>query len=89
MGGWDTKAVTEDTEISFRLYRMGYKIKFMPLAVTWEQEPQTLKVWFKQRTRWAKGNIYVVLKNVKQILQGIQEQHDLISLIMLWYISFF
>ena len=44
MGGWDTKAVTEDTEISFRLYRMGYKIKFMPLAVTWEQEPQTLKV---------------------------------------------
>lgn len=67
MGGWDTKAVTEDTEISFRLYRMGYKIKFMPLAVTWEQEPQTLKVWFKQRTRWAKGNIYVVLKNVKYI----------------------
>jgi cellulose synthase/poly-beta-1,6-N-acetylglucosamine synthase-like glycosyltransferase len=67
MGGWDTKAVTEDTEISFRLYRMGYKIKFMPHAVTWEQEPQTLKVWFKQRTRWAKGNIYVVLKNVKYI----------------------
>lgn len=67
MGGWDTKAITEDTEISFRLYRMGYKIKFMPLAVTWEQEPQTLKVWFRQRSRWAKGNIYVVLKNIKYI----------------------
>ena len=39
MGGWDTKAVTEDTEISFRMYRMGYKIKFMPKAITWEQEP--------------------------------------------------
>lgn len=69
MGGWDTKAITEDTEISFRLYRMGYKIKFMPLAVTWEQEPQTLKVWFRQRSRWAKGNIYVVLKNVKYIFK--------------------
>lgn len=67
MGGWDTKALTEDTEISFRLYRMGYKIKFMPLAVTWEQEPQTLKVWFRQRSRWAKGNIYVVVKNAKYI----------------------
>ena len=54
MGGWDTKALSEDTEISFRLYRMGYYIKFMPLAVTWEQEPQKLKQWFKQRTRWAK-----------------------------------
>ncbi|WP_066894751.1 glycosyltransferase [Clostridium nigeriense] len=67
INGWDTKAITEDTELSFRIYRMGYKIKFMPLAVTWEQEPQTLKVWFKQRSRWAKGNIYVVLKNFKYL----------------------
>lgn len=70
MGGWDTKALTEDTEISFRLYMMGYKIKFMPLAVTWEQEPETLNVWFKQRSRWAKGNIYVVIKNVKYIFKS-------------------
>lgn len=67
MGGWDTKALAEDTEISFRIYRMGYYIKFMPLAVTWEQEPHLLKVWFRQRTRWAKGNIYVLLKNFKYI----------------------
>jgi cellulose synthase/poly-beta-1,6-N-acetylglucosamine synthase-like glycosyltransferase len=65
MGGWDTKALSEDTEISFRIYRMGYYIKFMPLAVTWEQEPQKLKQWFKQRTRWAKGNLYVLIKNFK------------------------
>ena len=65
MGGWDTQALSEDTEISFRIYRMGYYIKFMPLAVTWEQEPQKLKQWFKQRTRWAKGNLYVLLKNFK------------------------
>lgn len=67
MGGWDTKALAEDTEISFRIYRMGYYIKFMPLAITWEQEPQKLKQWFKQRTRWAKGNIYVLFKNFKYV----------------------
>lgn len=65
MGGWDTKALAEDTEISFQIYRMGYYIKQMPLAVTWEQEPHLLRVWFKQRTRWSKGNIYVLLKNFK------------------------
>lgn len=65
IGGWDVKALSEDTEISFRLYRMGYYIQQMPLAVTWEQEPHLLKVWFKQRTRWAKGNIYVLIKNFK------------------------
>lgn len=70
INGWDTKAITEDTELSFRIYRMGYKIKFMPLAVTWEQEPQTLNVWFKQRSRWAKGNIYVVIKNFKYLFDN-------------------
>lgn len=67
IGGWDTKALSEDTEISFRIYRMGYYIKLMPLAVTWEQEPHLLKVWFRQRTRWAKGNIYVLAKNFKYV----------------------
>ncbi len=65
IGGWDTKALSEDTEISFRLYRMGYYIKQMPLAVTWEQEPHLLNVWFRQRTRWAKGNLYVLVKNFR------------------------
>ncbi len=64
VGGWDPKAIAEDTEISFRIYMMGYQIKFLPCAVTWEQEPQTMKVWFKQRTRWVKGNIYVIIKNL-------------------------
>lgn len=69
IGGWDDKALAEDTEISFRIYMMGYKIKFQPKAVTWEQEPQTLSVWFRQRTRWVKGNIYVIVKNAKLLFE--------------------
>lgn len=67
MGGWDEQALSEDTEISFRIYRMGYKIKLQPQAVTWEQEPQLFRTWFKQRTRWAKGNIYVLKENFKYL----------------------
>ncbi|MDD4075792.1 MAG: glycosyltransferase [Eubacteriales bacterium] len=69
MGGWDTKALAEDTEISFRIYMMGYLIKMQPKAVTWEQEPQVFRVWFKQRTRWVKGNIYVLIKNIPLIFR--------------------
>ena len=65
VGGWDVKALSEDTEISFRVYRMGYIIKLLPQAVTWEQEPHLLPVWFRQRVRWAKGNVYVMIKNFK------------------------
>jgi cellulose synthase/poly-beta-1,6-N-acetylglucosamine synthase-like glycosyltransferase len=67
LGGWDIHAIAEDTEISFRLYKLGYKITFMPLSVTFEQEPETLKVWFKQRTRWSKGNVYVLIKYLGKI----------------------
>lgn len=67
IGGWDPQALSEDTEISFRIYRMGYKIRQIPAAVTWEQEPFRLDIWMKQRTRWAMGNLYVLMNNFKYI----------------------
>lgn len=67
IGGWDPNALSEDTEVSFRIYRMGYHIRMIPNAVTWEQEPFRLGIWFKQRTRWAVGNLYVLSSNVKYV----------------------
>lgn len=67
LGGWDEKAISEDTELSFRVYNAGYHIRFFPAAITWEQEPETLKVWWKQRMRWAQGNQYVIFKFLTQL----------------------
>ena len=69
LGGWDEQALTEDSEMSIRIYKAGYLIKFVPYAVTWEQEPETLEVWFKQRVRWARGNNYVLEKYFTQVFQ--------------------
>lgn len=62
LGGWDENALSEDTELSIRVYNLGYYIHFFPAAISWEQEPENLKVWWKQRTRWARGNQYVIFK---------------------------
>jgi len=35
-----------------QIYEAGYKIKYVPYAVTWEQEPERLRSWFRQRSRW-------------------------------------
>ncbi len=86
IGGWDINAVAEDTELSFRIYAMGYKIKFMPLSVTWEQEPQTLKVWFKQRVRWVKGNIYVLIKHLPSLFSAKSHR---IKFDMLYFLSIY
>ncbi len=59
LGGYNVKALTEDTEITVRVYSEGYYIAWAPHAVTWEQEPESISVWVKQRTRWARGNMWV------------------------------
>nr|WP_225359573.1 glycosyltransferase [Lacticaseibacillus rhamnosus] len=88
IGGWDVKALAEDTEISFHVYMNGARIKFQPKAVTWEQEPQTLDVWFHQRTRWVKGNIYVILKNSALLFQkrGRPIRFDLIYFLSIYFL---
>ncbi|KPU45256.1 poly-beta-1,6-N-acetyl-D-glucosamine synthase [Oxobacter pfennigii] len=70
IGGWDTKAITEDTEISFRIYMMGYHIRFCPYSASWEQEPENIAVWLKQRNRWVKGNYYVLVKNFRYLFNS-------------------
>ncbi len=60
IGGWNINALTEDTELTIRIYDSGYRIFWLPHAVTWEQEPETLRVWLKQRTRWAQGNMWII-----------------------------
>jgi cellulose synthase/poly-beta-1,6-N-acetylglucosamine synthase-like glycosyltransferase len=69
VGGWDDRAITEDSELSMRIYQAGWQIKFMPLSVTWEQEPETLRVWIRQRTRWVRGNNYVIRKFIGPMLK--------------------
>jgi cellulose synthase/poly-beta-1,6-N-acetylglucosamine synthase-like glycosyltransferase len=90
LDGWDEEALTEDSELSIRLYELGYKIKFVPYAVTWEQEPETWKVWIKQRTRWVRGNNYVIGKFFKSIhkFKNKRLSLDLLYTLSLYYIFF-
>jgi cellulose synthase/poly-beta-1,6-N-acetylglucosamine synthase-like glycosyltransferase len=69
LGGWDEDALTEDADLSIRIYQAGFQIKYVPYAVTWEQEPENLSTWFRQRTRWVRGNNYVVVKHARKLLK--------------------
>ncbi|MEW9700597.1 glycosyltransferase [Paenibacillus sp. SI8] len=91
LGGWDEKALAEDTELTIRVYNMGYHIRFFPAAITWEQEPETMKVWWKQRTRWARGNQYVVLKFMAKLftLKRKSIVFDLIYFFFTYFLFFF
>lgn len=88
--GWDEEALTEDSELSIRIYELGYKIKFIPYAITYEQEPETWKVWIKQRVRWVRGNNYVIAKFFKLIPHFVNKRlrFDLLYTLALYYIFF-
>jgi len=90
LNGWDEEALTEDSELSIRIYQAGYKIKFIPYAITYEQEPESWRVWIKQRMRWVRGNNYVISKFAKQLTKFKNRRlaFDILYTLALYYVFF-
>jgi cellulose synthase/poly-beta-1,6-N-acetylglucosamine synthase-like glycosyltransferase len=90
MGGWDEQALTEDSELTVRLYEAGYHVQLVPTSVSWEQEPESLRVWFKQRRRWVRGFNYVLQKHASGMLRARPRRiaFDLLSSHLLYYFFF-
>lgn len=64
LGGYDVLALAEDAELTVRLTAKGYLLPVVPTSRTWEQEPEQVKTFIKQRTRWLTGNIYLLEKSL-------------------------
>lgn len=90
IGGWNIKALTEDTELTVRIYENGYRIYWLPHAVTWEQEPETLRVWMKQRTRWAQGNMWVMSQYFMKLfsLHNMRMRADVVYFTFTYFVFF-
>ncbi len=90
MGGWDERAMTEDSELSIRMYIQKWRIKFIPYAITYEQEPERWDVWLKQRTRWVRGNNYVAWKflRLRTELYSKRLRLEVFYLFAMYYIFF-
>ena len=67
IGGWRNGALTEDTDISFKIMQSGKLIALAYNSEAFQQEPETVKSYYMQRKRWAKGNYEVVISNFKHL----------------------
>ena len=54
---------TEDIEITWRLQRTFWDVRYEPSAVVWMQVPPNLVQLWKQRRRWARGLAQVLRKH--------------------------
>ncbi len=60
IGGWDAYNVTEDADLGVRLARRRLSCGTSSSA-TFEDAPETLRVWMGQRRRWMKGWMQTML----------------------------
>lgn len=68
LGGWDESVLTEDTELTFRIYLAGYKVRYVLDAESYEEAVASWQAYWKQRYRWAKGHMQVAFKYLFKVL---------------------
>ncbi|MCP3033069.1 glycosyltransferase [Halobacillus sp. A1] len=90
LGGYDPYAIAEDAELTLRITRQGLFLPIVPHSVTWEQEPETMNVYIRQRTRWLQGNLYIVEQTltVPGYFKGkmmVHSIHQLMVYVIFWF----
>lgn len=55
-GGWLTEVLTEDTDLTYRLFLMGKSVAYVADALCYEESPENWHVRFKQVRRWSYGH---------------------------------
>jgi len=65
IGGFSTEGYCEDTDVTIRLIRKGYKVSFCEKAISETYNPHTLKEFVKQRVRLSRGLVNILKKHLK------------------------
>ncbi|MCW4010555.1 MAG: glycosyltransferase family 2 protein [Candidatus Bathyarchaeota archaeon] len=62
VGGFDERTLSEDMEMSARLTERGFVIRYGGDVCAWQESPSSLRMLFRQRTRWFRGTMEVAAK---------------------------
>jgi biofilm PGA synthesis N-glycosyltransferase PgaC len=63
IGLWDFDMITDDINITWKLEKKFWDIRYEPNALCWILVPETLGGLWKQRVRWAQGGIEVIRRH--------------------------
>jgi cellulose synthase/poly-beta-1,6-N-acetylglucosamine synthase-like glycosyltransferase len=68
-GGWSTRTMAEDMDLTWSFYQAGHGVRFVPGAVCYPIEPQNYHYMSKQLRRWSHGFV----QNVRLHWRGLLE----------------
>jgi cellulose synthase/poly-beta-1,6-N-acetylglucosamine synthase-like glycosyltransferase len=68
VGGWSTRTMAEDMDLTWTLYAAGHGVRFVPEAIAYPIEPRDLAFLGKQLRRWSHGFVQNVLLHRRALL---------------------
>jgi len=90
LGGWDTKVLAEDTDLTFRVYLAGYKVRYVNEAECYEEAVEDWRSYWRQRHRWAKGHMQCFFKHSLPLLKSrnlrLREKLDGLLLLNVYFV---
>lgn len=69
--GWPYVTLTEDWEFSADQVLSNNKIRYCDEAVFYDEQPTSFKVMWRQRVRWSRGHLLVLLSRVKDLIKAL------------------
>jgi len=70
LDGWAQDMLAEDTDLTFRVYLAGYKIRYVNDAECYEEAVDNWRAYWSQRYRWARGHMECAFKHLLPLLKS-------------------
>ncbi len=70
LGSFDPTNLTEDTELTFKLYINGWKVGYANRMECYEEAPETWTVRSRQVNRWSRGHTRCMIKYIVPLLKS-------------------
>lgn len=91
-GGFNTRILAEDTELTFRFYTKGWKVVYANAAECYEEVPETWEVRGTQIRRWSRGHNGVMFRYFLPVLfskhMTVREKLDGSLLLLVYMVPF-
>lgn len=69
LGGWNTRTMAEDMDLTWTFYEYGFRVHFMPGAVCYPIDPETYTLMRKQLRRWSHGFVQNVRLHWRHLIK--------------------
>ena len=83
-GLYSSQTLAEDTDLTFKIRKLGYRIVTDNAALAYTEAPDTLRDLAKQRFRWAFGTLQCLWKHKNALLRPRYGAFGLVALPSLW-----